>query len=170
MLFQSAAILRCDAEIAMFRPGQCGTHEKTSNRVTYMRNQVRALVTSRNWEVCIIGVIVLNAVTLGLETSPAVMAEVGSFLRLVDQVILGIFVVELALRLYAHGLKFFKDPWSLFDFSIVAISLMPATGNLSVLRSLRILRALRLISVVPSCAVLSAGWWPPCRAWAPSSC
>ena len=150
MLFQSAAILRCDAEIAMFRPGQCGTHEKTSNRVIYMRNQVRALVTSRNWEVCIIGVIVLNAVTLGLETSPAVMAEVGSYLRLVDQVILGIFVVELALRLYAHGLKFFKDPWSLFDFSIVAISLMPATGNLSVLRSLRILRALRLISVVPS--------------------
>ncbi|MCK7610948.1 ion transporter [Roseibium sediminicola] len=115
-----------------------------------MRNQVKALVTSRKWEFCIIGIIVLNAVTLGLETSPAAMSEFGGFLMLVDRTILGIFVVELVLRLYAHGPKFFRDPWSVFDFLIVAISLMPATGNLSVLRSLRILRVLRLISVVPS--------------------
>ncbi|WP_269583370.1 ion transporter [Roseibium sp. Sym1] len=115
-----------------------------------MRNQVKALVTSRNWELVIIGIIVLNAVTLGLETSPSVMADMGGFLVLVDRTILGIFVVELVLRLYAHGPRFFRDPWSVFDFLIVAISLMPATGNLSVLRSLRILRVLRLISVVPS--------------------
>ncbi|WP_428647554.1 ion transporter [Roseibium sp.] len=115
-----------------------------------MRNQVRALVTSRNWEFGIIGIIVVNAVTLGLETSPSVMAEIGSLLLFLDQLILGIFVVELVLRLYAHGPKFFRDPWSLFDFTIVAISLMPASGAFSVLRSLRILRVLRLISVVPS--------------------
>ncbi|MHA7774020.1 ion transporter [Roseibium sp. M-1] len=115
-----------------------------------MRQQVKALVTSRNWEFAIIGIIVLNAVTLGLETSPTVMAGFGSVLLVIDKVILGIFVIELALRLFAHGPKFFRDPWSLFDFAIVAISLMPTTGNLSVLRSLRILRALRLISVVPS--------------------
>ncbi|WP_298813512.1 ion transporter [uncultured Roseibium sp.] len=115
-----------------------------------MRNKVKALVTSRNWEFCIIGIIVLNAITLGLETSKSVMDQVGGTLVFVDKVILGIFVVELILRLYAHGLKFFKDPWSIFDFVIVAISLVPASGNLSVLRSLRILRVLRLISVVPS--------------------
>jgi len=115
-----------------------------------MRNQVKALVTSRNWELVIIAIIVLNAVTLGLETSPTVMREMGGFLMLVDRTILGIFVIELVLRLYAHGPKFFRDPWSVFDFLIVAISLMPTTGNLSVLRSLRILRVLRLISVVPS--------------------
>ncbi|GAB4536059.1 MAG: hypothetical protein Tsb0019_37500 [Roseibium sp.] len=115
-----------------------------------MRNQVKALVTSRNWEFAIVAVIVVNAVTLGLETSPAVMGAMGGLLTLIDRVILAVFVVELALRLYAHGPRFFRDPWSVFDFVIVAISLMPATGNLSVLRSLRILRALRLISVVPS--------------------
>jgi voltage-gated sodium channel len=115
-----------------------------------MRNQVKALVTSRNWEFAIVAVIVVNAVTLGLETSPAVMGTIGGLLTLVDRVILAVFVVELALRLYAFGPRFFRDPWSVFDFVIVAISLMPATGNLSVLRSLRILRALRLISVVPS--------------------
>jgi voltage-gated sodium channel len=115
-----------------------------------MRNRVRALVTSRNWEFAIIAIIMVNAVTLGLETSPAVMGSLGGVLLLVDRTILGIFVIELALRLYAHGPRFFKDPWSVFDFAIVAISLMPATGSLSVLRSLRILRVLRLISVVPS--------------------
>ncbi|MES0809397.1 ion transporter [Roseibium sp. SCPC15] len=115
-----------------------------------MRNQVKALVTSRRWEIGIISIIVLNAVTLGLETSPAVMEQIGGILLFFDRVILGIFVVELILRLYAHGLRFFKDPWSIFDFLIVGISLMPASGAFTVLRSLRILRVLRLISVVPS--------------------
>ncbi|WP_422039778.1 ion transporter [Roseibium sp.] len=115
-----------------------------------MRNQVKALVTSRNWEFCIIGIIMLNAVTLGLETSPWMMDRFGALLITIDRIILGIFVVELILRLYAHGLKFFKDPWSLFDFAIVGIALVPSTGPMSVLRSLRILRVLRLISVVPS--------------------
>jgi voltage-gated sodium channel len=115
-----------------------------------MRNRVTALVASRNWEFCIIGVIILNAITLGLETSPLVMDQVGGMLLFLDRVILGIFVVELALRLFAHGPKFFKDPWSIFDFLIVGISLMPASGAFTVLRSLRILRVLRLISVVPS--------------------
>ncbi|MCV0425628.1 MAG: ion transporter [Roseibium sp.] len=115
-----------------------------------MRNQVKALVISRNWEIGIISIIVLNAVTLGLETSPKVMDQVGGILLFFDRVILGIFVVELILRLYAHGLRFFKDPWSIFDFLIVGISLMPASGAFTVLRSLRILRVLRLISVVPS--------------------
>ncbi|TYC52828.1 ion transporter [Rhodobacterales bacterium] len=115
-----------------------------------MRERVRALVTSRNWEFAIVAVIVLNAITLGLETSPSVMDQMGGVLHLIDRTVLAIFVVELALRLYAHGPKFFKDPWSVFDFVIVAIALMPAGGSLSVLRSLRILRVLRLISVVPS--------------------
>ncbi|MBO6509271.1 MAG: ion transporter [Roseibium sp.] len=115
-----------------------------------MRNQVKALVASRNWEYCIVAIIVLNAITLGLETSSAVMDSFGPTLIFVDRVILGIFVIELALRLFAHGIRFFKDPWSIFDFLIVAISLMPASGAFTVLRSLRILRVLRLISVVPS--------------------
>ncbi|WP_282044644.1 ion transporter [Roseibium album] len=115
-----------------------------------MRNQVRALVTSRNWEFCIISIIVLNAVTLGLETSSFMMDSIGGWLVLFDKIILGIFVVELVLRLYAHSLSFFKDPWSIFDFVIVGIALIPSSGAMSVLRSLRILRVLRLISVVPS--------------------
>lgn len=115
-----------------------------------MREKVRTLVTSRKWEMAIVALIVLNGITLGLETSKAAMAAVGDVLLFIDQVILVVFVVEIALRIYAHGLKFFRDPWSLFDFTIVAIALMPASGPFTVLRALRILRALRLISVIPS--------------------
>ncbi|NBN64290.1 ion transporter [Microvirga tunisiensis] len=115
-----------------------------------MRDTVLALITSRRWETIIISIIVFNAITLGLETSATVMASIGPVLLFIDSVILGIFVVEIVLRLYAHRLAFFRDPWSIFDFIIVVISLLPASGALSVLRALRILRVLRLISMVPS--------------------
>jgi voltage-gated sodium channel len=95
-------------------------------------------------------VIVVNAVTLGLETSPSVLREFGGLLHAADRVMLYVFTVELAMRLYAHGPRFFRDPWNVFDFVIVAISLIPASGPFSVLRALRILRALRLISAVPA--------------------
>ncbi|MCP4333074.1 MAG: ion transporter [Gammaproteobacteria bacterium] len=94
--------------------------------------------------------IVINAVILGLETVPAAMEGYGAILLAVDHVILGVFVVEILLRIYAHRLAFFRDPWSLFDFAVVAIALVPASGPLAVLRALRILRVLRLLTLVPS--------------------
>ncbi len=115
-----------------------------------MRQTLKALITSSRWEAAIIAIIVVNAFTLGLETSPTVVAAIGPLLHTLDKIILGIFVIELTLRLYVHRLSFFRDPWSIFDFVIVAIALVPASGPFSVLRALRILRVLRLISVVPS--------------------
>jgi voltage-gated sodium channel len=98
----------------------------------------------------LIAVILINAVTLGLETFPAVMERAGPVLIGIDRLCLGIFVVELVLRLYALGLRFFRSGWNVFDFVIVTISLLPASGGLSVLRALRILRVLRVVSAVPS--------------------
>lgn len=115
-----------------------------------MRQTLKALITSSRWEAAIIAIIVVNAFTLGLETSPTVVSAIGPLLHTLDKIILGIFVIELTLRLYVHRLSFFRDPWSIFDFVIVAIALVPASGPFSVLRALRILRVLRLISVVPS--------------------
>lgn len=115
-----------------------------------MREALKALIESRRWERAIITVIILNAIILGLETDSRAMAVAGDLLHLLDRIILGVFVVEIAIRLYVHRLNFFRDPWSLFDFFVVAIALIPATGPLQVLRALRILRVMRLISVVPS--------------------
>lgn len=113
------------------------------------RERAARLVESTAFQNAIIGIIILNAITLGLDTADAIVARIGPILHTVDQVILGIFVVELLVRLYAHGLRFFRDPWSLFDLVVVGVSLVPASGWLSVLRTLRILRALRLVSAVP---------------------
>jgi len=94
--------------------------------------------------------IVVNAIILGLETVPEAMASYGGILLVLDNIILGVFVIEILLRIYAHRLAFFRDPWSLFDFAVVAIALVPASGPLAVLRALRILRVLRLLTLVPS--------------------
>jgi voltage-gated sodium channel len=115
-----------------------------------MRNTLIGILTSERWERFVVGLILLNSITLGLETSPSVMAAAGPLLHGLDRLILALFALEIAARLYAFRLAFFRDPWSLFDFGIVAIALIPATGPFQVLRALRILRLLRLISVVPS--------------------
>lgn len=98
----------------------------------------------------IIGIILLNAVILGLETSGAVMARFGSLIHVLDTLCLMIFIVEIGAKLVARGLNFFKNGWSLFDFVIVGIALVPGAQTFSVLRALRILRVLRVISVAPS--------------------
>ncbi len=97
----------------------------------------------------IIGVIIFNAVILGLETSPAAMAQAGGLILALDAACLAFFVVEILLKLFAYGGRFFRSGWNLFDLAIVGISLVPASAGMSVLRALRILRVLRLVSVAP---------------------
>ena len=120
------------------------------SRDANFRTRLRALVDHPMWERTILSIIVLNAITLGLETSDSVMAQVGPLLLALDSIFLTIFVFEIALRLVAHGARFWRDPWSIFDFLVVTVALVPATESLSGLRALRILRVLRLISAVPS--------------------
>jgi len=116
---------------------------------TPWRARLAELVRHPRFEHSIIALIAVNAVILGLETAPEVMASAGAFLTTLDRIILAVFVVELALRMAAFGWRFFRDPWSVFDLTVVAIALMPAAGPFAVLRALRALRALRLISAAP---------------------
>jgi voltage-gated sodium channel len=112
--------------------------------------QLQCLIESRRFDLAITALIVVNAVTLGLETSPGAIAAIGPLLHFVDRAILGVFIVELGARMLVYRGAFFRDPWRVFDFVVIAFALVPATGTLSVLRALRILRVLRLISIVPS--------------------
>lgn len=113
-------------------------------------SNLRQLVESRRFELFVTALIVVNAVTLGLETSDTVMARFGVVLHALDGLILAIFVAELALKLAVYRLDFFRDPWRIFDLFVIGITFLPATEGLSVLRALRVLRVLRLISVVPT--------------------
>jgi voltage-gated sodium channel len=109
-----------------------------------------AFVEHPKFQTVTTAVIVLNAITLGLETVPSLQPDYGHVLHFFDRMALAYFTVEVVLRIAAHRLGFFRSGWGWFDFIIVAISLMPQSGALSVLRSMRILRALRLFSTVPA--------------------
>jgi len=120
--------------------------EPTSNG---FRAKLATFAENPHFQKAITVLIVINAITLGLETSEQAMAQAGSVIVALDRIILGIFVLELAIRIVAYGGSFFRDPWSIFDFIVVGVALVPATENFSVLRALRVLRVLRLASVVP---------------------
>lgn len=97
----------------------------------------------------ILAIIIFNAITLGLGTSDMVQASIGPLLSVIDKTVLGIFVIELVLKLYAYGWRFFRNSWNIFDLFVVGVGLLPSTANLSALRGLRVIRALRLLSVIP---------------------
>jgi len=113
-------------------------------------SRLQKFIENRYVQNGIIILILINAILLGLETSATVMAQAGQFILALDQLILSVFVVEIVLRIVVYGRAFWRDPWSLFDFIVVAIALIPASGPFAVLRALRVLRVLRLLTMVPS--------------------
>ncbi|MBI1384106.1 MAG: ion transporter [Rhizobiales bacterium] len=117
--------------------------------VAQWRAKLRSIVSATWFENLIIGLIVINAITLGLETSATMVARFGTLLSVIDTAVLIVFVAELAARWFAHGPRLLRDPWTIFDTLVVAVAVLPASGDLSVLRALRILRALRLVSAFP---------------------
>jgi voltage-gated sodium channel len=160
---------------ASIRTGPCGTSVSTIDPSTPARDD-----SSSSWRLqlgnwvesgwrhrLVIGLIVANAISIGLETSPAVVASVGGLLHAFEVLVIGLFTLEIALKLIAHGPRFFRSGWNLLDFFVVGIALVPSAGWLSILRTLRILRVLRLLSTVPRLrqltesllsAIPSIGW------------
>ena len=115
-----------------------------------IRQRLKRLIEHNTVQRILLGLIIVNAVTLGLETVPSVVTAVGPYLLALDKAILSVFVIEILVRLFVHRLAFFKDGWSLFDFTVVGIALLPASGPFAVLRALRVLRILRVLSFIPS--------------------
>lgn len=113
-----------------------------------MHTTLSKILSHPSFEKIIMSLIVVNAIVLGLETSKWAMTHFGSTLVWIDTIILAIFVLEIAARLMANFKGFWRDPWRIFDFTVVAIALVPASGPLAIMRAFRILRVLRLISTV----------------------
>jgi voltage-gated sodium channel len=107
-------------------------------------------VESRRVQSFIITLILINAVILGLETSPVAMARWGGLLVTLDRICLAVFVLEIALKMVAYRRFFWRSGWNIFDLLVVAVALVPGAGPWAVLRSLRVLRVLRLLTVVPA--------------------
>ena len=118
-----------------------------------MRELAERVVESDVIRVGIIALIILNGIVIGAATSDTVVRHAGAWLRHLDDIILWIFVAEVVLKLCAvwpNPGRYFRDPWNDFDFTVVALSLIPATGQFAtVARLLRLLRVMRLISAIP---------------------
>ncbi|HEC20859.1 MAG TPA: ion transporter [Gammaproteobacteria bacterium] len=118
-----------------------------------MKKFAQNLVKKPAFEYFIVGLILLNAVILGLETSPEIMAQYGTWLEWGNSLILGVFIIEAALKITAVAPQFkryFGNGWDLFDFSVVVLSLIPASGEYAMIARLaRLLRVARLISTIP---------------------
>lgn len=112
------------------------------------------IILNKKVQTFIIGIIILNALTLGLETSPYIKETYGAALHVFDIFALTVYTIELALKMLALRFRFFKSGWNIFDFIIVAMAFIPATGPLTILRSFRIVRVLRLISSIPRLRVI----------------
>ena len=117
--------------------------------VSPARIRVATWVESPPIQTVVIGVILLNAIVLGLETSDELMERYGTLLKLIDKACLILFAIEIAIKMYAYRLHFWRSGWNVFDFAVVAIAVIPNTGPWAVLRALRVLRVLRLMTVVP---------------------
>jgi voltage-gated sodium channel len=111
---------------------------------------LRRIIGDPRTERVIMLLIVLNAVTLGLETSHTVMERWGGVLHAIDKAVLTVFVLELAGRIAVQRLAFFRDGWNIFDLVVIGISVAPTSEAFTVLRAFRVLRLLRLITLVPS--------------------
>ncbi|MDA0194811.1 MAG: ion transporter [Bacteroidetes bacterium] len=129
--------------------------------------KLKQFIDSEQFHNFIIYLIFFNSITIGMETSPALMNFMGSWFEGIDTVILYIFIAEILLKLLVYRLDFFKSGWNVFDFLIVAIAAMPVAGPFAVFRTLRILRTLRLLNNVPKLrfiidaifkAIPSIGW------------
>jgi voltage-gated sodium channel len=116
-----------------------------------LRNRLTTFLDAPPFQTAIIVLILFNALIFGLEAVPAVVERIGPVLLVLDHAILWIFVVEIVVRLVVFGPgRFFRDAWSVFDFIVIGIALLPSGGSLSALRALRVLRVLRLVSMMPS--------------------
>jgi voltage-gated sodium channel len=123
-----------------------------------MSSFCQRLIDSVVFQRFVLGLILVAGVLVGLETNAALMAQIGPWLGAADRLVLALFVVELLVRCGAHGARpwrFFRDPWNLFDFAIVAFCLLPLGAEYSaVLRLARVLRVLRLITALPRLQIL----------------
>ncbi|HWM56132.1 MAG TPA: ion transporter [Solirubrobacterales bacterium] len=121
----------------------------------------KRVADSSRFQLFILGVILANAVVLGLETYDSIDRDYGGALEALNDVFLGIFVVEIVIRIAAHGSRpqdYFKSGWNVFDFVVIGGALLPGLRqNATVLRLLRLLRIVRVVSIFPDLRFLIRG-------------
>jgi voltage-gated sodium channel len=118
----------------------------------------KALISKPLFDAVMMGVIVINAIVLGLETFESLAGRHHGLFTMLNHVILGIYVVELLIRLTAfrwNARAFAEDKWNIFDFLVVVASFVPwLRENAMLLRLVRVARIVRLVRFLPDLRVI----------------
>ena len=122
------------------------------------------IAESGRFQGVILGVILFNAIVLGLQTYEGIEDDVGSLLVTLNEICLGVFVVEVTIRILAYGphvrgyRDFFREGWNVFDFVVIGAAFLPGLReNATLLRLVRLMRVVRIVSVLPDLRVLIRG-------------
>ena len=110
------------------------------------RSKARKVVEDTNFDYLIMFLICMDAVVLGL--LPVGFADVNfvTTLFLLDRLCMAIFIVEMLIKMYAYGPRFFKSGWNVFDLVVITVSSLPVASCLIVLRTFRLFRLLRYVN------------------------
>jgi len=118
-----------------------------------MTSRCRLLAGDRRFRAFILGTIVFNAAVMGLATFEGFGASYGKLFAGLNAAVQVVFILEMAIRVMAFWPRlgrFFLDGWNVFDFAIVAASLVPEVGLLATVgRLARLLRVARVMSALP---------------------
>lgn len=114
-----------------------------------IKERLKVYFESTSFQNLIVTLIIINSILIGMETSDVIVNSIGLYIDIFDLILLGLFTIEIMLKIYVYRLSFFQNPWNIFDFAIISISILPAAGSFSVFRALRIVRTLRLLKSIP---------------------
>eukprot|EP00698_Gefionella_okellyi_P003751 TRINITY_DN13490_c0_g1_i1.p1 TRINITY_DN13490_c0_g1~~TRINITY_DN13490_c0_g1_i1.p1 ORF type:complete len:539 (-),score=91.33 TRINITY_DN13490_c0_g1_i1:148-1764(-) len=113
------------------------------------------LLNSKYFRFGILIVILVNSVVIGLQTNDTISKNAPNVFSALDTTFLTIFVVEIGVKWYHGFLDFWKIGWNVFDFIIVAVSLLGQVSFVSSGRVLRIFRVLRAFRTLRSISILN---------------
>ena len=116
------------------------------NAVETDRRRVKKLVEGKNFDFLIMSLICMDAAILGLMTSDAMNRFFEGGLFILDRLFMAIFIIEMIMKIFAFGKKFFKSGWNVFDFAVIAISSVPFASWFIIFRTFRLFRLLRYVN------------------------
>ena len=130
------------------------------------------IANSTRFQGFIFAVIIVNAIALALGTYDSIENDAGTLLTVISEVCVGIFVIELVIRIAAYGSRpqdFFRDGWNVFDFIVITAAFVPGVReSTTLLRLARLLRVVRIVTCCPSSGSSSAEWSKPAPAGQPA--
>jgi voltage-gated sodium channel len=116
----------------------------------HVRAWCRRMVENAWFNRVIVAVLLANAIAIGMRTAASVSRSLDPLLVGIEVAVVVIFVLEMIIKITGYGVGFFREAWNWFDLIVIILSIVPASGTLLMLRTVRILRTFRLIGVIPS--------------------